>query len=93
MGEVGVRLALVTDAALSCTCLQYGLSISRFGSRARGCWLGGEMDGAADARRAASARRPFFLFQMQACKARRAEARRALLFAPKRSFDLEIDRG
>ena len=34
-----------------------------FGSRARGCWPGGEIGPAAGARRAAQARRPFFLFQ------------------------------
>src|SRR5215470_9482210 len=33
----------VTDAALSFAHLQYDLSTSRFGSRARGCWLGGEI--------------------------------------------------
>jgi hypothetical protein len=62
-GEIGVWLAVVTDAALPLAHLQYDLSTSRFGSRARGCWLGGEIGPAAGARRAAQARRPSFLFQ------------------------------
>ena len=52
-GEIGVWLASVTDAALSLAHLQYDLSTSRFGSRARGCCFGGEIGAAAGARRAA----------------------------------------
>ena len=43
----------VTHVALSSAHLQYDLSTSRFGSRARGCWLGEKIGPAAGARRVA----------------------------------------